>query len=87
MNHPPAPATGANFSCPCALTSIKPSLQALASKAKAQGGSLTPTQAQLYLRLHEGWQYYRDSQPLRFRGEVDGLCDAIGSLPVVVGAA
>ncbi len=73
-------------SCPCNLSSIKPSLQALAKKAKAQGGSLTPTQAQLYLQLHEAWQYYRASQPLRFRGEVDGLCDAIGDLPVVVGA-
>lgn len=82
MNHPPAPATGANFSCPCNLSSIKPSLQALASKAKAQGGSLTPTQAQLYLQLYDGWQYYRASQPARFRGEVDGLCDAIGEFRV-----
>ncbi|PZV07837.1 MAG: hypothetical protein DCF32_06295 [Leptolyngbya sp.] len=63
------------------------SLQALASKAQAQGGSLTPTQARLYLQLYDGWQYYRASQPLRFRGEVDGLCDAIGDLPVVVAAA
>lgn len=73
-------------SCPCALTSIKPSLQALVRQAKAQGGSLTPTQAQLYLQLCEAWQFYRASQPLRFRGEVDGLVDAIGDLPVVVEA-
>jgi hypothetical protein len=62
-------------------------LQALAAKATANGGHLTPTQAQLYLQLYEGWQYYRDSQPARFRGEVDRLVDAIGSLPVVAGVA
>ncbi|MBW4486112.1 MAG: hypothetical protein KME14_26615 [Tildeniella torsiva UHER 1998/13D] len=87
MNHPHAPTTGATFSCPCNLSSIKPSLQALAAKAEANGGHLTPTQAQLYLQLYQGWQYHRASQPARFRGEVDGLCDAIGSLPVVVMAA
>jgi hypothetical protein len=87
MNQPPAPTSGATFSRPCNLDSIRPSLQALAAKATANGGHLTPTQAQLYLQLYEGWQYYRASQPARFKGEVDGLCDAIGSLPVVVGAA
>lgn len=87
MTQPIAPTLGATFSRPCNLESIKPSLQALASRAKATGGSLTPTQAQYYLQLYEAWQYYRDSQPARFRGEVDGLCDAIGDLPVVVGAA
>jgi hypothetical protein len=87
MNQPPAPTTGANFSCPCDLISIRPNLQALAAKAKANGGQLTPTQARLYLQLYDAWQYYRGSQPARFRGEVDGLCDAIGDLPVVVAAA
>lgn len=83
MNHPPAPTTGATFSCPCNLSSIKPSLQALAAKAEANGGQITPIQAQLYRQLEEGWQYYRLSQPARFRGEVDGLCDAIAAFEVV----
>lgn len=86
MDHLNAPTSGATFSCLCNLSSIKPSLQALASKAQSNGGSLTPTQAQLYLQLWEAWQYYRPTQPARFKGEVDGLCDAIGDLPVVVGA-
>ena len=83
MNEPHAPTLGATSSCPCNLSSIKPSLQALASKAKASGGQLTPTQAQLFEQLCEAWQYYRTTQPPRFRGEVDGLMDAIGDLPVV----
>ena len=57
MNNPHAPTLGATSSCPCNLSSIKPSLQALASKAKASGGQLTPTQAQLFEQLCEAWQY------------------------------
>ncbi|MGB5972695.1 MAG: hypothetical protein WBG38_05225 [Nodosilinea sp.] len=87
MTQSTAPPVGATFQRPCNLSSIKPRLQTLASQAKANGGSMTPTQAQLYLQLYEAWQYYRPTQPARYQAEVDGLCDAIGSLPVVVGVA
>ena len=87
MNQPPGPTSGPKFSRPCALNCIRPNLQALADKAKDNGGSLTPAQAQDFLKLYEAWQFYRLQQPARFRGEVDGLCDAIGDLPVVVEAA
>lgn len=83
MNHSPAPATGATFSRPCNLSSIRPNLQALAAKAEANGGHLTPIQARLYLQLWEAWQYYRPSQPAKLKGEVDGLCDAIAAFEVV----
>ena len=82
MNNPHAPTLGATSSCPCNLSSIKPSLQALASKAKASGGQLTPTQAQLFGELCDAWEYYRDSQLPGFRAVVDVLVDAIGDLPV-----
>ena len=84
MDNSNAPPSGAAFSRPCNLESIKPSLNALAARAEASGGSLTPTQAQLYLQIYEAWQYYRPTQPASFRAEIDGLCDAIGDLPVVV---
>lgn len=86
MNEPIAPTLGATSLCPCSLSSIRPSLQALASAAQASGG-LTPTQAQAYLTLYQAWQYYRPTQPPRFQSEMDGLVDAIGDIPVVVRVA
>ncbi|MBE9159734.1 hypothetical protein IQ265_23275 [Nodosilinea sp. LEGE 06152] len=84
MNQPPAPPPGANFQCPCNLSSIRPSLLALSKKARANGGQLTPIQAELYSELCEAWQYYRPTQPPKFKGEVDGLVDAIGAFRVGV---
>lgn len=87
MNQSSAPTSGATFSRPCNLSSIKPSLQALLAKASSNSGQLTPKQALFYGELCIGWEYYRDSQPARFKREVDELVEAIGDLPVVVMAS
>lgn len=79
-----APSVGATFSRPCNLESIRPSLQSLASRAKANGQNLTPIQADYYRQLCEAWEFYRQSQPAMFRSEVDDLVNAIGAFRVGV---
>lgn len=73
--------TGANFSQPCSLSNIKPNLQALIDKGKHRR-MLTPLQCDLYQELCKAWDYYRNSQPPRYRGEVDGMIHAIAEYRV-----
>ena len=82
MNQSPGPTSGPKFSRPCELSTIEPNLLALVEKGKSAGG-LTPTQCALYMRLCEAWDYYRPSQPPRYRGRLDGLVDAIAAFEVV----
>lgn len=81
MNQSPAPPSGANFSRPCNLSSIKPNLQALARAGKHRR-LLTPIQAEFYRQLCDAWAYYRPTQPPRYKGEIDGLVDAIAEFRV-----
>jgi hypothetical protein len=76
-----APTTGANFSRPCDLNSIRPNLLALIEKGKHRR-QLTPLQCDFYQELCKAWAYYRPSQPPRYRGQIDGLIDAIAEYRV-----
>lgn len=63
------------------LPTVHRRLQALHQLATAKG-YLTIQQAHEYQQLSSAWEFYRDGQPMRYRGVVDALVEMVGQFAV-----